>query len=275
MTDPNERYAIHLDYPVRPKPRFGWGSEPHPELLERIGNGLPVYENHLERFLEDRESLLRIASSERTADPRQPSWRNAWFAGLDALALYGFLRSSRPAQYVEIGSGMSTKFARRAVEDHRLGTRIRSIDPVPRAEIDALCDEVVREPLEETDLSVFGELEAGDILFFDGSHRSFANTDVTVFFLEILPRLKPNVLVHLHDVYLPYDYPPQLNDRFYNEQYLLAAMLLAKGTSFEIAFPCFYYSLTPYYAERTSELWEALGIDGWGRSGGSFWIETR
>src|SRR5262245_52540208 len=111
------------------------------------------------------------------------------------------------AAALSIGSGHSTKFARRAVVDYGLPTQITSIDPHPRAEIDALCHRTIRKPLEETDLNVFDELEPGDVVFFDGSHQYFMNSDVTVFFLDVPPRLKPGTLVQVHDNTLPYDYP--------------------------------------------------------------------
>src|ERR1700733_3021445 len=98
---------------------------------------------------------------------------------------------SAPARYMEIGSGYSTRFARHAIQTVGLSTVIASLDPKPRAGIDALCDTVIRRRLEEADLAVFDQLEAGDILFFDGTHRALTNSDVTVFFLELLPRLKP------------------------------------------------------------------------------------
>jgi hypothetical protein len=121
----------------------------------------------------------------------------------------------------------STKFARRAIRDHGLPTRIVSIDPDPRDEIDALCDTAIRESLEQIDLNVVDELERGDIVFIDGSHHCFMNSDVTVFFLDILPRLKPGTLVQFHDLMLPYDYPLEWIERYYSEQYLLAAYLQA------------------------------------------------
>ncbi len=185
----------------------------------------PAYQRSLETISGYREDLARIDLEER--DPREPHWDNGFLHGLDSAAIYGFLRSRDPALYLEIGSGNSTKFADRARRDGDLRTRIVSIDPDPRAEVDEICDRVIRSPLEEADLAVFGELEAGDVLFFDGTHMVFMNSDVTVFFLEVLPRLKEGVLVGVHDVFLPYDYPSELADRHYSEQYLLAAHLLA------------------------------------------------
>ncbi len=129
----------------------------------------------------------------------------------------------RPKRFVEVGSGDSTRSAsrRRSIRDHSLPTLITSIDPTPRAEIDKLCDFVIRKPLEEVELDVFDELGPGDFLFIDGSHRSFSNSDVTVAFLDVLPRLRAGVVVHFHDIFWPYDYPPEWADRYYSEQYLL------------------------------------------------------
>jgi hypothetical protein len=102
-----------------------------------------------------------------------------------------------------------------------------SIDPKPRAEIDELCTQVIRQRLEDIDQQVFSTLAPGDFLFIDSSHRVFTNSDVTTFFLEVLPHLRPGVLVHIHDIFLPWDYPHEWNARYYSEQYLMACWLLA------------------------------------------------
>ncbi len=76
------------------------------------------------------------------------------------------------------------------------------------------------------DLALFRELQAGDVLFIDSSHRCFMNSDVTVLFLEVLPNLPPGVLVQVHDIFIPYDYPREWVERYYAEQYLLSCYLL-------------------------------------------------
>ncbi|MCY7410548.1 MAG: class I SAM-dependent methyltransferase [Chitinophagales bacterium] len=114
----------------------------------------------------------------------------------------------KPKIYVEIGSGNSTMVARKAIEDHQLKTKIISIDPYPRASIDNLADTLIRKPIENlSDYNFIDELNENDILFIDNSHRSLPNSNVTVCFLEIIPRIKKGVLIHIHDIYLPYDYP--------------------------------------------------------------------
>ena len=137
--------------------------------------------------------------------------------GLDAIALMAFLKDYRPHLLLEIGSGNSTRFARRAIREFQLPTRIVSCDPAPRAEIRIVSDEIFQQSAETLPHSVFERLAAGDVLFIDSSHRVFQNSDVTMLCLEILPRLSSGVIVHFHDILLPYDYPPQWARRFYSE----------------------------------------------------------
>lgn len=199
-----------------------------------------------------------------------PCWKNDWFVGLDAVSLYGFLATRKPARYIEIGSGMSTKFARQAIKDHALPTKIVSIDPDPRSEIDAICDQVVRAKLEDIPLSFFASLRSDDMLFFDGSHRSFQGSDVTVFFTEILPTLRRGMLVGIHDIYLPNDYPSAWRERLYNEQYLLTCWLL--GNKLRIELPVFYCSFNDVLHGILKPLWDHPHLDGAIKGGGAFWL---
>lgn len=264
---------IELDYVVAPRPRWGYGRPPHPQLYAIIDEGRARYADCLEQFLAYREALSRIDVEDSTAAPMEPAWNNPWFGGLDAVALYGLLRLGRPRLYMEIGSGTSTKFARRAIADGNLSTRVVSIDPQPRAEIDGLCEEVIRQGLEDAPLETFDRLQAGDILFLDGSHRVFTNSDTVVFFFEILPRLAPGVLIHIHDVLLPYDYPPEWNARFYSEQYLLGAFLLGGGRSVQIEMPNAFVSFDQSLRAIAEPLWSEH-LKGVFQLGGSFWLRT-
>ena len=266
--------VIGLDYPVHSVPRYGFGKPPHPELYGLIAKGNERYAETLTSFVRFREHLLRIPVSgpERSAEPR---WVNGMIPALDTVSLYSFLALRDPLRYVEVGSGNSTAFARRAIQDQRLRTSITSIDPHPRAEIDAVCDRVIRQPLEELDLALFRELEAGDVLFVDGSHRVFMNSDAVVVFLEIIPRLPPGVLVQIHDIRLPYDYYPEWADRYYSEQYLLAAYLLAGGDRVSVALPNAFISAEPRLHALLDRLWRAPQMSGAETHGDSFWLETR
>lgn len=261
---------IFLDYRVDPIPRYGYGKPAHPELTAILSSNDDRYRQILTGFLRFTPQLLQFPVH---APASRPSWINKWFAGLDTFALYGFIAERKPSLYVEVGSGISTCIVRKAIRDQNLATRIVSIDPHPRAEIDALCDKVIREPLESTDLSLIRELGAGDILFIDGSHRALMNSDVTVLFLEILPRLRSGVAVHIHDISLPLDYPPERAHWFYSEQYLLAASLLAGHGNYEVLLPNHYVSVTESVRQVTNEFWNRPELAGVPVRGGSFWIE--
>lgn len=119
------------------------------------------------------------------------------------------------------------------------------MDPQPRAEIDSICDEVIRSRVEEVDPSVFRVLGQGDVLFVDNSHRVFMNSDATAVFLDILPTLPAGVFVHFHDIFLPADYPPEIRLRYYSEQYLLAAYLLGGRGTIDIVLPNAFISSDP------------------------------
>ena len=175
---------------------------------------------------------------------------------------------------MEVGSGNTTKFVRRAISDHGLPTRIVSIDPHPRAEVDGICDEMIRQPLEDIDLAIFSELGAGDMVFVDNSHRSFQNSDVTVVFLDVVPALAPGILLGIHDIFLPLDYPPEWAQRFYNEQYLLAAFLLGGHHGYRIEFPALWTAMHPELAPRLGSLWEHESLQSAERHGGAFWLSS-
>ena len=227
---------IPVDYRVRPRPRYGHGQPTNPYLHQLLDSRRSQYEQLLAQFVEFGDHFAKI-QFDPSEDATQPHWSNTYIPPLDGMSIYSMLAIHRPKRLLEIGSGNSTKFARRAVADHNLPTHITSIDPLPRAECDVICDRLIRHRLEDADLSVFDELQPGDVLYMDGSHRCFPNSDVTVFFLEILPRLKPGVIVAVHDILLPYDYPPRWMKRFYSEQYVMGAYMLGQGEKFETLLP--------------------------------------
>ncbi|MFN3955456.1 MAG: class I SAM-dependent methyltransferase [Pararhodobacter sp.] len=209
-----------------------------------------------------------------TPDPTAPRWKQNWFPSLDGMSSYTVVAANQPRRLIEIGSGNSTKFFAKARNEHSPATTITSIDPQPREEIDAICETIHRCGLEDVDLGIFDELVPGDVLFFDGSHRSFQNSDVTVFFLEVLPRLAEGVIVGLHDIFWPVDYPQDWLDRYYNEQYLLACYMLPYGKHFPLIFSSAHATrhmrdkLNEAFSPETRAALPAL-------RGGCFWFEKR
>jgi hypothetical protein len=269
------RQTITLEYPVDCKPRWGYET-PNPFLYDIIDQRRATYRSHLQTFTRFIDDFVRIdARPGPDAHPSDPCWINGWLPALDSVALYAFLVLNKPAHYVEVGSGNSTKFARRAITDHGLPTQIISIDPNPRAEINDICDRTIREPAERVPVEVFDMLGANDILFIDSSHRVLMNSDVTALFLDVLPRLKPGVIVEIHDVTLPYDYPAAWTGRYYSEQYLLAAYLLARGSLFDIELANTFISVDPELQKVMSPLWARPQLSGVETHGGSFWIRMR
>ncbi len=258
-----------VDYPYRAEIRYGAGRPAHPGLSALIEAGRERYAARLDDL-----AALDVADIRRggTYEADAPFWLNAWYPPLDGLALTSFLRELNPARFVEIGSGVSTKFARRAATTYGLRTKLTSIDPQPRNQIDRLCDTVIRKPLERCDPALFDALEPGDVFFLDSSHRSFQGSDVTVFFLDILPRLKPGVVVHIHDVYLPEDYISGHVHRLWNEQYLLATALLFGVARFEILFPAWFVGRDPALRAQAVSRVFAGPLAGLEPYGAGFWL---
>lgn len=253
------QYPILLEYPITPVPRYGYGKPSHPVLEAIIARQIKSYAETIRLFIDYGDALSSIACN-RSEDDIDPTFSNTYFSGLDAIALYSLLSAKKPKTFFEIGSGHSTRFARRAIKDNSLQTRIVLCDPQPRAEIDAICDEVIREPFETLDLSALDTLHEGDFLFIDSSHRCFTNSDVTVEFLEAIPRLNRGVFVHIHDILLPYDYPPEWSGRHYSEQYLLASYLLGGGGNTEIVLPNAYVSTNGQLTNLIDPLWQLPGM---------------
>lgn len=163
---------------------------------------------------------------------------NSAFESVDAEIYYSMLRSQKPKRVVEIGSGWSTLLSLEALRrnaDEGHPCQVVAIEPYPhqflRDAVAANSDvvELWDKPLQEVPVSFFEEMGEGDFLFIDSSHVLKAGSDVQYEFLEILPRVPSGVVVHVHDIFLPLEYPRSWvvdEHRFWNEQYLLQAYLI-------------------------------------------------
>ena len=272
----SSRYLLPVDYPpsVAFEARYGY-SHPQIKLIASL------IENNAEAYRElavEASKLLpyfhKIPRDFQKKNLPCPGFFGVPINQIDTILLYTMMVKYRPKTYVEIGSGVTTCFANQAKNDHGLDTRIISIDPSPYQEIDSICDTVIRSGLETSDLSIFSNLEAGDIVFFDGSHRSFMNSDVTVFMLEVVPSLKPGVIVHVHDINLPDDYPNFFKYWYWNEQYMLAAYLMGAAEKVEIVAPTYW--MTQYDDTCSAEIEKLLSaLDFPFAPGGSFWFSKK
>jgi hypothetical protein len=261
-------------YSYRPQRRYGGSQPAHARIEALLSQQHETFDRQLREFVRFSEDFLRVSRDPDSTRPEAPYWNNGFLPGLDAVTLYGLVATRRPAVYCEIGSGHSTRFACAAKRAHTPATTIVSIDPEPRSNILQLCDTVIRKPLQDCDLTMFERLNAGDVVFFDGSHRALQNSDVSVFFLEILPALPSGVLIHVHDIFWPLDYPTEWALRMYSEQYLLGILLLFGAGSFDIILANAYIAHFTNLPALLDGVWAAphLGIE---PHGASFWFTKR
>ncbi|MDQ3198643.1 MAG: class I SAM-dependent methyltransferase [Verrucomicrobiota bacterium] len=199
--------------------------------------------------------------------------QNGRFDALDAVLGYCMVRHLRPGRIIEVGSGYSTLLLARAALKND-ATVLESIEPYPEAfltrgvpGLSALREEKV----EDVPLSYFTDLSAGDFLFIDTSHVVRIGGDVNHLFLKVLPSLQPGVVVHVHDIFLPFEYSRDWvirQRRFWTEQYLLQAFL-TYNSEFEVM-----VSSAHLQATHLAELKQLFSTAApWG--GGSFWMRRR
>ena len=225
---------------------------------------------------------LEKFSGEYNALPREPvagrfHLNNGFFESVDAEVLYALIRTLKPRRIYEIGSGFSTRLAAEAClkneADGAPRCELIAFEPYPHEWLAAGFPGLTaleRVPVQSIPVDRFAALAENDILFIDSSHVLKIGSDVHYEFLELLPRLRRGVVVHLHDIFLPLEYPRQWvmeEWRFWNEQYVLQAFL-AFNDSFEVLWAGTYLAL-----ERPDDLARAFASF---RPGitypGSFWM---
>jgi predicted O-methyltransferase YrrM len=213
----------------------------------------------------------------KTSNAYQFYVNNGTFESVDCEILYCMIRQFKPKTIIEIGAGNSTYLAAQAVlankEKTGVDTNLISIEPYPKDTIKAGIpglSELIEKSLENVDFSIFSELTENDILFIDSSHVLKTGNDVQKIYLEILPSLKKGVLIHIHDIYFPSEYPRTVildRYRFWTEQYLVQAFL-AFNNAFKILWGGSFMHLnhpekleTAFSSYNRNERWP-----------GSFWI---
>jgi hypothetical protein len=225
-----------------------------------------------QQFSKFRHECEQLAT-EPTENPTRFYLNNGLFGGLDALMAYCMVRHFRPRLIVEIGSGFSSLILAEALAKNNEPNLV-CIDPSPqnflRQNVPGLRS-LIEKRVQDIDVDFFSQLNPGDMLFIDSSHTVKIGGDVNYLFLEVLPRLEPGVIVHIHDIFLPFDYRRDWvmeQFRFWSEQYLLQAFLMF-NSEFEVLMANSY--LNHYRREELKAAFPTL--PSW--RGGSFWIRRR
>ncbi len=235
---------------------------PHTFIYDEVEKVLVRDAKSIEGQLQRLMTVLRdgkfsqISKFEENA--MEPFLDNGFFNGADAALGYAMIVDRQPSLIVEVGAGNSSKFFRRAARDYGIPLRMVAVDPAPRSVIWDICDTVIQKSVFDVDLRIFDDLRSGDVLFWDGSHLVSNGSDVTRLFLEIIPRLKSGVIIHMHDIFMPFEAALNgvVGDVSFPEQYLLATYLLY-NKDFRVLLPV-------HYLQRKG------AIEGWG---GSFWFQ--
>ncbi len=218
-----------------------------------------------------RDEFIQFPSSP-TSEPTEFYLNNNSFDGLDALVLYCMVRHFRPGRVIECGSGFSTLVTATAARQNG-NTTITCVEPYPSPRLENAVKDIksislVQSKAEDLPISFFQDLREGDILFIDTSHVVRIGGDVTFLFLEVIPRLAPGVVIHVHDVFFPWEYPKDwiYNElRFWNEQYLLQAFLAFNS--------CFRVLFANYFMEHFHRTLLRSIFSNASCAGSSFWMQ--
>ena len=158
--------------------------------------------------------------------------KNSFFEEGDAEIYYSIIRHLKPKNIIEIGSGHSSLIALEAVDKNYKVDQIKSellcIEPYENKWLEEKGVNVIRKKIEEVKEDLFINLKKNDILFIDSSHVIKPQGDILKIFLELFPKLNKGVVIHIHDIFTPRDYPSKWlkeENRFYNEQYLFEAIM--------------------------------------------------
>jgi hypothetical protein len=206
-------------------------------------------------------------------------FNNQSFESGDAEYWYDVIRTYKPSRIIEIGSGFSTLIAQEAIKKNKEENAAYSvehicIEPYEQPWLEKTGAKIVRKKVEDLELSLFQSLGPNDVLFIDSSHMVRPQGDVLFEFLEILPLIKSGVLVHVHDIFSPRDYPREwiVNDhKLWNEQYLLEAFL-SMNDRFEVIGALNY--LSHHHVELFRNACPVFAKEA-GREPGSFWMRRK
>jgi predicted O-methyltransferase YrrM len=226
---------------------INWNLEAQLELVKQLS----LYASEIQQIQEQQTVDLKF------------NFFNNFYSELDAAVYYSLVRTIKPAKIIEIGCGYSTQIATLAIAKNKQEEKtgeIICIEPYPEPQLTEanLKVQLLVERVEDIDLTIFKQLNAGDILFIDSTHTVKFRSDVCREILEILPVLASGVWIHFHDIFFPYDYPPQwlMEKRLaWNEQYMLEAFL-AYNPHFEVTLANHWLSVD--YPQEVAIIWPGV-----------------
>lgn len=225
------------------------------------------------------EALFRI---EIPPFPKQqhPDFRyysgNEMFYEPDAMVLASIIVKEESSQVIEVGSGFSSAVMLDMASKKGLDFSLTCIEPYPER-LEALLrmeDQarvtILTERVQEVSDSLFQKLEAGDVLFIDSSHTAKVGSDVSYLLCRVLPKLKPGVIVHFHDIFYPQAYPHSWikEGRAWNETLFLRAFLIG-NTKFEVL------AFNAFAAHEFPEFFKDVASNFLNAPGGSIWLRKK
>ncbi len=259
--------------------KIDFNEDSHKKIIQELPNYLIDYDNEFSQNFNLNNKSHKINENQQKG---RYTLVNGSFEWMDGRMLYYFIQKNQPKRIIEIGSGNSTLLMYNTIQKFNLNTQITCIEPYPFKFLEDLHNtgkiNLMKEKLENINLDLFKTLEANDILFIDSSHVGKLNSDVLYYFTKIFPVLNKNVIIHIHDIFFPYEYPSDWirDGRFWNEQYFLYTFL-QYNTKFKVKY-CNSYSGYKYKNElidlqkNTYEIKNNLANQFY--TGGSIWLDV-
>lgn len=207
------------------------------------------------------------------------------FTIIDSMTLYLLMRHLKPRRYIEVGSGLSTYYSWLATEKNRedgAPCSMSVVDPYPRPTLRELSGlSISIRPVQEVEPDFFAQLDSGDVLFIDTTHVLKIGGDVAYLFLEIVPRVRPGVVIHVHDIHFPYNVPYPAEQYIFRAKwpsYFTEAMLLQAFLAFNDAFELLMSApLLRYFDEdflaRTIPNYRPVEVSDYDTHFGSIWLQ--
>lgn len=267
-----------------------FNDQSHKEILDSLEEELSDFNFHIPGIDKetDRNIIINNCAKNRDLNLRKKVFNyyqiNNAFEWMDGRMLFYFIKTRKPKKIIEIGSGWSTLVMYNTIKQFNLDTKIICIEPYPLPWLVAMHKENLIElhisDLQKTDLELFNQLEKNDICFIDSSHVVKYNSDCLYYINNIFPILKKDVLIHIHDIFLPYEYPESWykEGRFWNEQYFVYAFLM-NNNKFKIKFANTYATKFPKLLDIQKNSYEFKVIKDINKSsafgGGSLWLQVQ